>query len=101
MAKDNSSVLALEPGIVLHSLPDQNWYYAFSVVTGDQFHLNQTSFWVLENISNGIDLNKLRELFLNTYEVPLKQGEKDLEELVDELQAQKIIRSKGNEEDKI
>ena len=54
LALKPGEALTLEPEIVLHSLPDQNWYYAFSVITGDQFRLNQTSFWVLEAISKGI-----------------------------------------------
>ena len=93
--------LALEPGIVLHSLPDQNWYYAFSVITGDQFRLNQTSFWVLEAISKGI--NKwvhLKEGFLTAFEVSAEQGEADLRKLLDELYEQKIIGRLGHGKEK-
>ena len=88
--------LALESGIVLHSLPDQNWYYAFSVITGDQFRLNQTSFWVLEAISNGIEWVHLREGFLAAFEVSAQQGEADLRKLLDKLCEQKIIGRQGH-----
>ena len=96
---ESNATLALEEGIVLHSLPEQDWFYAFSVVSGDQFRLNKTSFWVLENISTGLEWRKLRDRYLKTFEVPLQQGEKDLGELVDELHIQKIIRREGNEKD--
>ena len=92
---ESNATLALEGGIVLHSLPEQDWFYAFSVASGDQFRLNKTSFWVLENISTGIEWSELRDNYLKTFEVPLEQGEKDLEELVEELYAQKIIRREG------
>ena len=98
---DSNTVLALEEGIVLHSMPEQDWYYAFSVVSGDQFRLNKTSFWVLENISTGIEWSKLKETFLNTFEVPVEQGENDLRVLVDESFTKKIIRREGNGKDKV
>ena len=94
-------VLSLEPGIVLHSLPEHDWFYALSVVSGDQFQLNRTSFWVLEEISSGIEWNRLRDDFLTTFEVSAKQGEADLRKLVNELHRQKIIGRRGNEENKL
>jgi hypothetical protein len=92
-------VLSLEPGIVLHSLPDQDWFYAFSVITGDQFRLNRTSFWVLEKISDGIEWVRLRDDFLATFDISAQQGETDLRELISGFHKQKIIRRQGNEED--
>jgi len=93
--------LSLEEGIVLHSLPEQDWYYAFSVVTGDQFRLNKTSFWVLEEISIGIEWSVLKHNFLKTFEISLEQAENDLKTLLDELSSQKIIRRDGNEKDEV
>ena len=90
------TVLNLESGIVLHSLPDQNWFYAFSVITGDQFRLNRTSFWVLEAISDGIEWIRLRDSFLAAFEVSAKQGEADLLKLVNEMYEQKIIGRQGH-----
>jgi len=91
LALKPGETLALEPGIVLHSLPQQDWYYAFSVITGDQFRLNKTSFWVLEAISNGIEWVHLKEGFLVAFEVSVEQGEADLRKLLRELYKQKII----------
>lgn len=93
----SGETLVLESGIVLHSLPDQDFYYAFSVITGDQFRLNQTSFWVLETISDGIEWTRLRDCFLAAFEVSAKQGEADLLKLVNEMYEQKIIRRRGDE----
>ena len=94
-------VLVLEPGIVLHSLPEQDWYYAFSVISGEQFRLNQTSFWVLEKISDGIEWARLRDDFLATFDISLQQGEADLRELINGLYEQKITRRQDNEEDNL
>ena len=92
LALKPETILNLKPGIVLHSLPDQNWFHAFSVITGDQFKLNRTSYWVLETIGNGINWTLLRDKFKKISEVSAKQGETDLRELVDDLYKQKIIR---------
>jgi hypothetical protein len=101
LALKSGVVLALEPGIVLHSLPDQDWFYAFSVISGDQFRLNRTSFWVLEHISTGIEWTRLRGDFFKTFEVSWEQGEADLRKLTTELYKQKIIRREGNEKNKL
>lgn len=92
-----SETLALEAGIVLHSLPNQSFYYAFNVVTGDQFRLNKTSFWVLEAIGNGIEWSHLKDAFLAAFEVSAQQGETDLRQLVSDLSEQKIIRRRNDE----
>jgi hypothetical protein len=84
--------LVLEAGIVLHSLPNQSFYYAFNVVNGDEFRLNRTSFWILEAIGKGIQWSHLKDAFLTAFEVSAQQGEADLRQLVGELYEQKIIR---------
>ena len=92
-----STLIALSPGIVLHSLPKQDWYYAFSVENGEQYKLNHTSFWVLEKIGTGIKWSTLKESFFNAFEVTLERGEKDLKALMNELYTQKIIRRHNDE----
>ena len=99
LALKSGVVLALEPGIVLHSLPDQDWFFAFNVVTGDQFRLNRTSFWVLETISDSIEWVSLRDSFLETFDVSAPQGEAELRKLLNELYKQKIIGRRGHGEE--
>ena len=89
-------VLTLESGIVLHSLPDQDSFYAFSVVTGDQFRLNRTSFWVLEAVNDGIEWFHLRDSFLTTFDVSSEEGEADLQKLINKWYRQGIIRRQGH-----
>lgn len=87
-------VIALAPEIVLHSLPDQGWFFTFNVATGDQFKLNQTSFWVLEAIGDGIEWLRLRDDYISTFAVSEEQGETDLCELLKELYKQAVINRK-------
>ena len=90
------TVIALSSGIVLHSLPGQEWYHAFSVENGDQYNLNRTSFWVLEKISNGIEWEQLVTDFINYFEVSFDVGQADLRELVNDLFSQNILRRQEN-----
>ncbi len=95
------TVIALSPRIVLHSLPDQEWYHAFSVENGDQYNLNRTSFWVLEKISNGIEWEQLVADFINHFKISLEEGQADLSELVKELYNQNILRRQKSGKGKI
>lgn len=94
LALKSGVVLMIERGIVLHSLPDQDWFFAFSVTTGDQFRLNRTSFWVLEAIGDGTEWLGLKDSFLTTFEISPQQGEADLRTLLNQLCKQKIVRRK-------
>jgi hypothetical protein len=96
LALESDTVLALEQGIVLHSLPDQDHFFAFSVITGDEFRLNQTSFWVLEAIGDGIKWSELKSSFLKTFEVVPVRGESDLRALIEQFYNEKIIRRRDN-----
>jgi len=92
------TVLALEPGIVLHSLPDQEHFFAFSVTTGDEFHMNQTSFWVLEAVGEGVKWGQLKKFFLDSFDVAPQQGESDLLVIVDKFKKGRIIRRQDDGE---
>ncbi len=91
LALEPDTVLTLQPGIVLHSLPNQDHFFAFNVITGDEFHLNQTSYWVLEEIGEGIEWKQLKDSFLEAFEITPKQGEADLLRIVEEFYNEKII----------
>ena len=98
MALKSDTFLALESGIVLHSLPDQSHFFAFSVITGDEFHLNKTSYWVLEAIGGGIEWRQLKKSFLEAFDVTPQRGESDLRQIVERFWQEKIIRRQNHGE---
>jgi len=100
LALEPGIVLVLEPNIVLHSIPNRDWFFAFNVVTGDEFCLNRTSFWILEALGGGAEWGQLKCGFLETFEVDPEQGETDLRELVTKLYEEKIIGRSSNGEEK-
>lgn len=49
----------LEEDILLQALPELDHYYAFNVKSGDNFKLNHTAHWALENIGGRVKYGDL------------------------------------------
>src|SRR3990172_5653175 len=101
LALDPKTILALSPDILLRSIPDQGWYFAFDVASGDEFRLNGTSFWILEAISTGVAWTDLLAEFLAGFDVDPEQGEADLRAATSRLCEEGVVRrlSDGNQDD--
>ena len=95
----DGDTLFLSHGVMLHSVPREDWYYAFSVVTGDQFRLNGPSFWILEAIGGGMSWGDLRKAFLEEYDVEVEKGREDLVQTVAEFVEQGLVGRQANAED--
>lgn len=94
------TTLALVPDILLRSLPSQGVFYAFNVATGDHFRLNRSSYWILENIGDGVEFGELQSRFLDTFDVLPNQGIADLETIASQLFQERIVRRISIEEEK-
>lgn len=92
LALGPGAVLALSPGIVLQALPDQDWFFAFNVETGDHYSLNKTSFWILEALGEGMEWVDLKERFLEAFAVSPEEGEADLQVIMNQFLEEKLIR---------
>ena len=80
LALDDTHVLRLADDIQLHSEENQDFYYAFNLVTGDQFRLNEPAYWVLENLDQGFLFAELLERFAFAYGLDQDAATKDLHE---------------------
>jgi len=89
--------IGLVPNIALHSNAQNNFFMAFNVITGEQFRLNTTSFWVMESITEGIEWAKLKESFFRRFEVGRAQGDKDLNSLASQLLELGLVEITGGE----
>ncbi len=92
LALEADTMLVLSPTVLLRSLPEQNWYFAFDVASGDQYRLNHTSFWILEAIGCGTSWAALRTRFLERFAVGVQEGTSDLAAIVAQFHEEKIIR---------
>ena len=95
---ESGVVLGLGSGIALHSLPDQDRYYAFNIIEGIQFRLNHVSYWVLETIRDTIEWGELKAAFLENFDVPPCQGEESLKKILSHFHKENVIGRENYED---
>ena len=89
--------IGLVPNIALHGDAQNDFFLAFNAITGEQFRLNSTSFWVIELIMESIEWTELKESFFQKFEVDREQGDKDLDSLAKQLLDMGLVEIKGGE----
>jgi len=78
LALNSQSRLALREPIVLRSMPDADRYYAFDLDTGDQFALNETAYWVLEQVGDDGTLAEICRGFAEEFGVGHEVAREDV-----------------------
>jgi hypothetical protein len=97
LALKDDDIISLVPNIALYGDAKRNFFFAFNVITGEQFRLNSTSFWVIESITEGIKWAKLKESFFQKFDVEWEQGDKDLNSLARHLQRMGLVEIERGE----
>jgi hypothetical protein len=97
LALKTDDKISLVPNMALHGDAKHDFFLAFNVITGEQFRLNSTSFWVMESIVESIELSKLKESFFQKFEVDRARGEKDLGNLATQLLDLGLVEITGGE----
>ncbi|MCK5612814.1 hypothetical protein KAR91_63665 [Candidatus Pacearchaeota archaeon] len=83
MLEIETKKLRLTENTMLRTASDAGLYYAFDLEKGDHFDLNETSFWLLEQIGQGISFKDLLERFIVEFELSREVAMTDLVETVD------------------
>lgn len=87
-----SSLLKLRPCYVVHGIPEVNYYWLFNLESGEHYELNESAYWVVEKLNGkGVVWKDLIELFINEYQVDIKEAREDLIELLDVLRKEGIL----------
>lgn len=86
------TVLHVADGVVMKSFPEANQYYAFNTITGDNFDLNHTAFWVLNSLTDAVVLSELETEYVETFGVRRALGAKHLKELIAILLENALIK---------
>ena len=92
MLEIETTKLRLAENIMLRTVSDTSLYYAFNLEDGDHFDLNETSYWLLEQIGQGILLRDLLERFVVEFELNREVAMADLIEVVDFAIANSILQ---------
>jgi len=75
--------LRLAENIMLRAASGTGLYYAFKLENGDHFDLNETSYWLLEQIGQGILFRDLLERFVVEFRLSREIAMTDLVETID------------------
>lgn len=90
-----NTVYSLANDMFLYKIKELEKYWVFNIDSGDHYSLNETSFWILEQLDGSVPLKVVFEKFLETFEVDNIQGEKDFWEIVETFINEGFIKNGG------
>lgn len=83
MLEIETKQLRLADNIMLRATSDTGLYYAFNLENGDHFELNDTAFWLMEQIGSGILVRDLLGRFIAEFGLNHESAMADLVEALD------------------
>ena len=90
------TVFSLFDSIVMQALPELESFYAFNVETGEHYKLNNTAYWLLENIGQNKNFKSLVQIFAREYNIDEATAKKDIENILQFGLDNNIIFTKEN-----
>ena len=89
---NESNVFILSDNIFLQKLEELGKYWVFNIETGEHYSLNETSYWILEQIALNLPIESILMDIVDTYDVDEKQGKNDIDETINKFLKEKIIK---------
>ncbi len=72
----------LQDNIFLQKIGELGKYWVFNIDTGEHYTLNETSYWILEQIAENIPLQSILKGFLSSFNVNEAEGKSDFNEII-------------------
>ena len=82
----------LSESIFLQKISELEKYWVFNIESGEHFSLNETSYWILEQIAEGLPVKNILKNFLETFDVNDEEGKDDFFEITKGFLTEAIIR---------
>lgn len=95
--KQNDTFVLVED-IFLQKIVELGKYWAFNIDTGEHYTLNETSYWILEQIAESLPVTSILTNFINSFDVDEKQGKDDFNEIVNNFLTEGIIKRREKDE---
>ena len=86
----NDSFILAE-NIFLQKITELEKYWVFNIDTGEHYTLNETSYWILEQIAEKLPAKNILKDFLGNFDVDENQGKNDFVEIVNGFLTEGII----------
>lgn len=85
-------IFILAENVFLQKIDELGKYWVFNVDTGEHYSLNETSYWILEQVAEELPLKDIFDKFVESFEVDKNQGEDDFREIMKGFLAEGIIK---------
>ena len=89
---NQNDTLKLEENIFLQKIAELGKYWVFNTDTGEHYTLNETSYWILEQIAESLSIRNILMNYLDNFDVDEKQGKNDFKEIVNNFIKEGIIK---------
>lgn len=87
--KDN---FVLPEYIFLQRIDELGKYWVFNVDTGEHYSLNESSYWIIEQVANNLLTVDILSGFLSVFDIDERQGKKDFFEITANFLNEGIIK---------
>ena len=89
---NKSDVFFLSDNAFLQKIEELGKYWVFNIETGEHYSLNETSYWILEQIALNLPIESILMDLVDTYDVDEEQGKNDLDETINKFLKEEIIK---------
>ena len=95
---NQSETFVLEENIFLQKIGELGKYWVFNIDTGEHYTLNETSYWILEQIAENLPVKNILKNFLGNFDVDKNQGKDDFREIINGFLTEGIIKRREKNE---
>ena len=87
----DTDTFEISSAIFLQKISELEKCWAFNTDTGEHYTLNETSYWILERITEGLPSQNILQDFLGTFDVEEKAGTRDFDDIIKNFLDEGII----------
>ncbi|MCG2778336.1 MAG: PqqD family protein [Desulfobacterales bacterium] len=88
---NHDDIFILAENIFLQKIDEIGKHWVFNIDTGEHYSLNETSYWILEQVAEELPVKDIFEKFVESFEVDKNQSEDDFTEIMKGFLAEGIV----------
>ena len=89
---NQEDTFVLAEDIFLQKIAELGKYWVFNINTGEHYTLNETSYWILEQIAESLSIRNILMNYLDNFDVDENQGKDDFNDIIDNFLNEGIIK---------
>ena len=95
---EQNDTFSLAEDIFLQKISELGKYWVFNIDTGEHYTLNETSYWILEQIAESLHIRNILMNYLGNFDVDENQGKNDFKEIINGFLKEGIIKRREKDE---